>query len=257
MPMNLYDILRVRTDATSDEIGEGFSRLLEKYAGKTDEDSVNAIKFARMAFETLSDEQQRLMYDQKLACNNQPTSDAGSIQVVPARITAADPISNDDFSAWREDDQSTVKAGLGSVLQAIAPRNRLIRNALFCLLGVLGIFFYIQHFGGSKQDRQRAAVVKKIETEGRESANKLVELQNKQIAEARKLLSYSLKDAESAQIRDVAYCKYGGSDILFGYVNAKNAYGAYIGFKEFVIDFSDGSIQYSSEDREHVYPRCD
>jgi len=54
------------------------------------------------------------------------------------------------------------------------------------------------------------------------------------------------------------YCdSYSGSKIIFGYVNAKNAYGAYVGFKEFVINLSDGSIQYSSEDREHVYPRCD
>jgi len=44
-----------------------------------------------------------------------------------------------------------------------------------------------------------------------------------------------LKDPESAQFRDVKFKKAGdaGSWHMCGYVNAKNAFGGYVGFKRF------------------------
>ena len=49
---------------------------------------------------------------------------------------------------------------------------------------------------------------------------------------AREVLSSVLKDAHSAEIRDLNRL---GSDVLCGKVNSKNSYGAFAGFSRFVI----------------------
>ena len=64
-----------------------------------------------------------------------------------------------------------------------------------------------------------------------------VEATAKQMAFAKQKASYNLMDPSAAQFRN-----------MFGEMNAKNAYGAYTGFKPFYVD-EDGKFQaYSPED---------
>lgn len=57
------------------------------------------------------------------------------------------------------------------------------------------------------------------------------------IADAKKKLERDLKDPSSVQYRDVYVVKPGTAPYVCGEYNAKNSYGAYVGFKPF---FSSG-----------------
>jgi hypothetical protein len=56
-----------------------------------------------------------------------------------------------------------------------------------------------------------------------------VELEEAKIAELKEFVSSSLKDPKSSQFRNVRL----NSGVLCGEMNAKNGYGAYVGFKKF------------------------
>lgn len=58
-------------------------------------------------------------------------------------------------------------------------------------------------------------------------------------AEAKKLVARSLRDPGSAQFRDV---KRVGESVC-GEVNGKNAYGAYAGFKHFIVDAGNVTLE--------------
>lgn len=53
--------------------------------------------------------------------------------------------------------------------------------------------------------------------------------------EAKDSVRRSMLDPDAAQFRDLEFC---GDNVLMGYVNGKNAFGAYTGFKMFV--YEDG-----------------
>lgn len=58
------------------------------------------------------------------------------------------------------------------------------------------------------------------------------------VEQAKTALTYNFKDAGSAQYRNVGLYKSStgkGGDIVCGEVNAKNSYGAYVGFQRFAV----------------------
>ena len=58
------------------------------------------------------------------------------------------------------------------------------------------------------------------------------------VAQAKVALTYTFKDPGSAQYRNVGLYKSTtgkGGDIVCGEVNAKNSYGAYVGFQRFAV----------------------
>ncbi len=55
------------------------------------------------------------------------------------------------------------------------------------------------------------------------------------IKAAKDAISKDMKDPNSTQFRDIKQYKYGTFDVVCGEVNAKNSYGAYTGFKPFVV----------------------
>lgn len=57
--------------------------------------------------------------------------------------------------------------------------------------------------------------------------------------EARKLVAHDLKDPSSAQFREI----HKTDQAVCGEVNAKNSYGAYVGFKHFIVDGSSVSME--------------
>lgn len=59
------------------------------------------------------------------------------------------------------------------------------------------------------------------------------------VEDAKKLVAHDLKDPSSAQFRDV---KKTGKAVC-GEVNGKNAYGAYVGFKHFIVEGDTVTIQ--------------
>lgn len=63
----------------------------------------------------------------------------------------------------------------------------------------------------------------------------------KAIGAARELVSYGLRDPSSAQYRNVA----ARAGAVCGEVNGKNAYGAYAGFKHFIV--YDGAVTIEPE----------
>jgi curved DNA-binding protein CbpA len=258
MALSFYDILRVRTDATLDEIKDGFDRLNERYEGKTDEDSINAVKFGKMAYETLANELQRRMYDQRIGIDKSASAQEKETPVATEAINPADPIRNFDLIDLHDGYYST-QSKLKQFIQAILPKNRIARNVSFCFLGITIAYFFLRHYGYVEGSSSRASLEHRIEKQLGKYGQALAEGEKQYIEISRKLLRHYLMDADTARFRDVVSCKaYGsGSNILFGYVNAKNAYGAYVGFREFVIDFNDNAVMIADEDREHVYPRCD
>lgn len=58
-------------------------------------------------------------------------------------------------------------------------------------------------------------------------------------AAAKKLVAASLRDPGSAQFRDV---KSSGQAVC-GEVNGKNAYGGYVGFKHFIVEAGEATIE--------------
>ncbi len=250
MARNLYDILRVRTDATRDEIAEGLHRVLEKHVRRTDEDSVNEVKFARIAYETLSDSDRRRTYDEKLERGNPAISAEESREGRTVSTEYASSISNDSLPEPAEALHSVMER-ISETFRSVIPESRLIRNTLFCLVGLVVVFLGFRHFGKIDETTQRAEL-------DRESAK----LENQKIEIARKVLRNFLKDPESAQFRNVEICpkyKYTGSPekLIFGYVNARNSFGGYVGFREFIIDLSAQYVKIAEEANETVYPRCD
>jgi len=70
---------------------------------------------------------------------------------------------------------------------------------------------------------------------------------------AKEAISNQLKDPASAQFRNVRAKQFDDSSVVCGEVNAKNSYGGYIGFKQFVASPSGGTIEHSGS----RYPQID
>lgn len=69
-----------------------------------------------------------------------------------------------------------------------------------------------------------------------------------QIAFAKEKAAYDLKDPSSAQFRDLYAITRGlGDDTVCGEINAKNSYGAYVGFRKFYV-YSNGKYLISDPD---------
>lgn len=62
-----------------------------------------------------------------------------------------------------------------------------------------------------------------------------------------KAIAANLKDPGSANFRNVRLVKYLDSAVICGEVNAKNSYGGYVGFKDFVAGTSGGSMRSSDQ----------
>lgn len=76
------------------------------------------------------------------------------------------------------------------------------------------------------------------------------DIARKEVERFKQALTSRFKDPSSAQFKNVA--AYGEQDpisvtFLCGYVNAKNSYGAYVGFKKFVMTGTD-TVQYDDPD---------
>lgn len=76
------------------------------------------------------------------------------------------------------------------------------------------------------------------------------------VAKAKKSISRDLKDPDAAKFRDIGIYKSttgkGGVSVC-GEINAKNSYGAYVGFRKFlvsddiaIIDGAEGGLSYDS-----------
>lgn len=67
------------------------------------------------------------------------------------------------------------------------------------------------------------------------------------IAEGKAIMTVNFKDPGSAQWRHLFISEITNGDLttwfLCGQVNAKNSYGAYIGFKMFIVDEKDGNLE--------------
>jgi len=64
------------------------------------------------------------------------------------------------------------------------------------------------------------------------------------ISAAKKNVADSLKDPSSAQFRNVRLVPYKDGSVICGEVNAKNSYGGYVGFKDFVASTTSATLQY-------------
>jgi len=74
--------------------------------------------------------------------------------------------------------------------------------------------------------------------------------------EFRELVKYQLKDANSAEFRNEAVYPVPNRDgvfIMCGEVNAKNSYGAYTGFKRFIVGFGGEHGTVLMDDRSGVF----
>ena len=58
---------------------------------------------------------------------------------------------------------------------------------------------------------------------------------------------YGLKDPDSAKFRNVRFVKYNNQIVVCGEVNAKNSYGGYVGFSEFISGITSSKIIKSAE----------
>ncbi|MFC3711261.1 hypothetical protein ACFOMD_01680 [Sphingoaurantiacus capsulatus] len=56
----------------------------------------------------------------------------------------------------------------------------------------------------------------------------------------KEMVARDFRDPASLQWRDVRMVEHGGSDYLCGEVNGKNGFGAYAGFRPFVVDIGWG-----------------
>ncbi len=65
-------------------------------------------------------------------------------------------------------------------------------------------------------------------------------------------LAAGLKDPDSAKFRNVAIKKYEGLRIVCGEVNAKNSYGAYVGFKKFAAGPTESTIEITNGRYAHI-----
>lgn len=65
--------------------------------------------------------------------------------------------------------------------------------------------------------------------------------------QARDAFTGKILDASSAQFRDLWSVDVGAEHIICGQMNAKNAFGAYAGFKNFVVSTKDGFAVYDPE----------
>lgn len=66
MKKTFYDFLQVSKSADQNIIDSAYEILLKKYESKHDQESRNQLQFIRHAYETLSNPEQRRIYDQKL-----------------------------------------------------------------------------------------------------------------------------------------------------------------------------------------------
>ncbi len=100
-------------------------------------------------------------------------------------------------------------------------------------LGLLSVFIVLLVFGSISaklhEDEYKAASTQ-------EKQDYLLD-KNKQdifIWNTKDYVRSRLKDASSAQFKNVFYSKASGTHVVCGQVNSKNAYGGYVGYKYFV-----------------------
>lgn len=78
------------------------------------------------------------------------------------------------------------------------------------------------------------------------------------VEQAKEAVAAGLKDPQSAQFREVKVCRSG--KIVEGEVNAKNAFGGYVGFEPFY--YVDGAVVFADQSRfsqlsRECYPRTE
>lgn len=61
------------------------------------------------------------------------------------------------------------------------------------------------------------------------------------------MVTYGLKDPESSRFRNLRFVKYEGRVVVCGEVNAKNSYGGYVGFENFIAGLKTWHMMKSSE----------
>lgn len=115
-------------------------------------------------------------------------------------------------------------------------------SIVFCVLIAL---FALVSCGKSKQqieeEKRQAEVKQKMDEESRKAAEARAQADAEKKALEEKEKAYlavlldQLRDPGSAQIRDLRFVNGKGGETLCGEVNAKNAYGGYVGFKPFAV----------------------
>jgi len=108
----------------------------------------------------------------------------------------------------------------------------LIRK-IFIGLGLLIAFFaFIGAFFGTSDTTKNT--YKPVPNETKKYTHTKEELAVMNIDYVEKALRQTLKDGDSAKFKNVTYIKNKNGSAVCGYVNAKNSFGAYIGYKMFV-----------------------
>lgn len=63
------------------------------------------------------------------------------------------------------------------------------------------------------------------------------------------LVSYEMKDPDSAKFRNLRFVKYNEKTVVCGEVNAKNSYGGYVGFENFIAGQTQWRLSRESEEK--------
>jgi hypothetical protein len=100
--------------------------------------------------------------------------------------------------------------------------------------------------------RSLAVAMALIVTADIASATEIVDGSNENISQADKailfrLLDEDLLDASSAQIKDIRFAK---QRKYCGFIKAKNAYGAYVGYKMFAVDLTEQLVLFDIDSRQ-------
>lgn len=64
---------------------------------------------------------------------------------------------------------------------------------------------------------------------------------------AQAAITYGFKDPDSAKFRNVRYVKYEERIVICGEVNAKNSYGGYVGYENFIAGLSSWKLMKESD----------
>lgn len=148
--------------------------------------------------------------------------------------------------------QPTVGARAGSGIGSVMPVNRLIRNMLFALLGMIGIVVGLRSCVGDRSakkpsvERKANEIEKKKRPQEQSIDRKVViaaenlEDRNIQFAKVALHTVLDISDPESTQVSDVKIIDTHGNNLVCGRFNTKNRFGGYVGWKYFVLDLNKG-----------------
>lgn len=95
------------------------------------------------------------------------------------------------------------------------------------------------------------AIAKAMATAGKAAQERLGE--QKLIESAKQAAAYDLKDPSSAQFRNVRLVSYSDGRVVCGEINAKNSYGAYVGFSAFMATDTEAVHEHKDSRRSRAF----